>query len=118
VLLGVAVKPRDGEKVALALAGRHILAEAGEGQRIATWLTPRIPYYARGENVKLNRELPDLLAADSRAVWVVLSGTDWLALVPGRLDEKTRRALLSAAAGFPSHEIGSGEWRVVLYRIP
>ncbi|MEN8151131.1 MAG: hypothetical protein ABFS86_15045, partial [Planctomycetota bacterium] len=116
VLLGVAVKPRDREKIALAEAGREILESGGEGTRVATWLTPRIPYYARGRNVKLNRLVPD--PDDTAAVRALLDrGADWLAVVPARLDEKTRRALVRAAAGLPSRESGSGKWRVVVYRI-
>ena len=108
-LLTVAVKPRDGEKLPLAEAGRHILYLAGEDQRIATWLTPRIPYYARGENVKLNRI----------STWRedLSEHADWLAYVPERLDEKTLRALRSAAEGRSVLEFGSGTWRVCVVKL-
>jgi len=123
VLIGVAVKPRDGEKVTLAMAGRYIRTVGDEAERVGTWLTPRIPYYAHRENAKLNRLLRDVdsmtqLTPGHLRYVLRLAGARWLALVPYRLDEKTRRALMSAAAGFPSREFGSGEWRVVLYRVP
>jgi len=119
LLLGVAVKPRDRDKVTLAQAGHAILSDAGEGQRIATFFTPRIPYYAFGKNVKLNRRFPAPADVDPEEIRFALRRqADWLVLVPARLDEKTRRALQAAAAGFSSRETGSGEWRVVLYEVP
>lgn len=119
VLIGVSVKPRDRQKIPLKTAGEQILTTHGEGARIATWLTPRVPYYARGRDVKLQRRVPELRNGDAdpaRIRELLSSEADWLVLVPGQLDEKTRAALLRAATGLPSSESGSGAFRVIVFR--
>jgi hypothetical protein len=118
VLIGVSVKPRDRQKIPLKVAGEEILAAHGEGARVATWLTPRIAYYARAEDVKLQRRVPELrtgTADPARIREVLTREADWLVVVPGRLNEKTRLALYRAAAGLPSTESGSGPFRVVVF---
>ena len=119
-LLVISMRPQNVEKRPFVTAGKILLTESGEGARIATWLTPRIPYYAKGEDVKLQRLLPELRhgPVDPSTIRAAIEGrADWLALVPGRLPDPVREALLAAAAGLPTRRVGEGEYTVHLFRL-
>jgi hypothetical protein len=56
VLLGLSVRPRRVDKLALKEAGQWILMKAGPGARIGHYRTPRIVHYAEGRGVDLGTE--------------------------------------------------------------
>jgi hypothetical protein len=117
-LLFVAVRARDGEKRTLRQAGRWILTQAGPDERVATYLTPRVPYYAFGRDVKLQR-LPGVREGTATPAEIrarLAERADWIALVPERMDESARRVLLPAVAGLAPRAFGEGEWRVLVFR--
>ena len=100
-------------------AGRMILELAGPGDRVATFLTPRVAYYAHAEDVQLHRFI-GVRAGVADPGWLrtrLAAEADWLAVVPGRLDERVRPLLLTAAGGLVPERFGEGEWEVLVFRL-